>query len=77
MPNEKDGPEYRCGYVIHFSDGLPPEETVLHEGTKDECEELRCLLPGIAYSSERPDPKAFFVVVPAERLQPPPSGGGK
>ena len=54
--------QFICGFVLHFKDGGSPEATVLGGGTQEECENIGRLLPGVAYSGERPLDRAEFVI---------------
>jgi hypothetical protein len=56
-------PQFASGYVIEFSDGGPPEEQVLHVGTKEACERVMGLISAVAYSGSRPNPTARLVIV--------------
>lgn len=46
--------EWVCAYCIDFTDGGPAEGRVLHRGTLEDCQRTSNLMPGIAYSGDRP-----------------------
>lgn len=43
-----------CGYIIEFTDGGEPEGGILHEGSREDCEKVRDMIPGVSYSGDRP-----------------------
>ncbi len=45
--------QWVAGYVIDFTDG-ESQGRVLHEGTLEDCENMRRLLPAVSYSGARP-----------------------
>lgn len=56
--------DYVAGYVLHFKDGGPPEEQVLHRGSFESCRDLADLIPAVSYSGPRPIDRCEWVVVP-------------
>ena len=55
---------FAAGYIIEFSDGGDPEECVLHVGTREACERVMSVIPAVAYSGPRPNPRARGMVIP-------------
>jgi len=58
------------GVLIHFADGGPPAEQILHVGTRDECERVSGLLPAVAYSGGRMVAGAERVICPMPTVKP-------
>lgn len=69
-PGAPEGPAEQLLYVIEFSDGGPPESGVLTTGTREECEKVRDLIPGISYSGSRPTKLAYTRIIPLDGEEP-------
>ena len=68
--------EYVMGYVINFDDDGNPEGSVLHRGTKAECEEVKSNMHAVSYSGDRPVKEANVFIVPATVYDTFQEGGG-
>lgn len=62
MSEAKAEQQFVCGYVIEFRDGGEPEAEVLHVGSLEDCEKVSSLIPGVAYSGDRPVEGARIVI---------------
>lgn len=69
-PRPKMSEEFIAGYAIKFSDGGDPEMGFFHKGTKEECQCVLDLVPGIAYSGDRPGAEAHVFFIPSAELLP-------
>jgi hypothetical protein len=58
--------EWAVGYVLHFLDGGPAEEQLLHRGSRKECDTIfdHPALGGVAYSGCRPVSDCQLVICP-------------
>lgn len=57
-----------CGCRIEFSDGGPPENHLIHEGTEQECDRVTEMLPAVVYAGGRPIKSVSAFVAPGDKV---------
>ena len=62
-PHTTPGPLWICGTLIAFKDGGESEITVLHQGTKEDCEFVCANTHAVSYSGKRPFDRAQCFVM--------------